>query len=442
MSKNKIGLIIPTCSDLNRGDQALVLETMRVMKKTMNIENIYMMSNKETSQCEAFGLKTFKDILKHPSRFTKHSNNIKYNRTLKLKWGIIATFDFLFSVLLLNKFTRNITKLFADKDTKNSLNLYEKADAIFVKGGGFMHDYSGGLVGRYIMYYQVFHIKLALSMKKKVFIMPNSFGPFKNKKNIKFLNKLLDKCQFISARESISANGNSNGLKRNIELYPDLGFFLQTNIKERDNIKKYLTNKYNMNFNKEKYIAITARPYRFYESDNPELSKKIYIEAFSHIAKDINDLGFIPVFVVHTRAENAHENDEICIDEIIEQIEKGVKYIKVKDDNLTCVDLKNIYSLCEAIIGTRFHSVIFSLANLVPAIAITYGGNKGQGIMRDMGLQDYAIKIEELNYTKLYEKLNLLLNHKEEQKKKIQEYLNDANDRYNIMLKKIQRLGE
>lgn len=442
MKKCKIGLIIPTCSDLNRGDQALVLETMRVMKSSMDIEDIYMMTNDTVSQCEKFGLKSFEDILKHPSRFNKHSNNIKYSKKLKLKWGIIATFDFLFSIFLLNRFTRCLVKFLSSKNIKRSLDLYEKSDVIFVKGGGFLHDYSGGMVGRYTMYYQVFHIKLALAMKKKVFIMPNSFGPFKNKKNIKNLNRLLDKCQFVSARESISANGNSNGLNRNIELYPDLGFFLQNTSYERDNIKKYLVKNYHMDFDKQRYIAITARPYRFYESDNPELSKEKYIEAFSRIAKDINNLGFIAVFVVHTRAENAHENDELCIDEIIKHIEDGVKYIKIKDDNLTCKDLKNIYSFCEAIIGTRFHSVIFSLSNLIPAIAVTYGGNKGQGIMRDIGIEDYAIKIEELNYIKLFEKLNSLLNNMEKQKDKIQKYINDANEKYDIMVKKIQKLGE
>ena len=43
-NKEKIGLIIPACSDLNRGDQALVLETMEVMKKALKIKKL---SNKK-----------------------------------------------------------------------------------------------------------------------------------------------------------------------------------------------------------------------------------------------------------------------------------------------------------------------------------------------------------------------------------------------------------
>ncbi len=133
-NKEKIGLIIPACSDLNRGDQALVLETKEVMEKALNIKNIYMMCNNEVSQCERFGLKPFANILKHPSRATKHTSNLTYNKMLKIKWGIVASFDFIVSMLLLNKVTRKITKCFLDKKTNEAIQLYEKADAIFIKG--------------------------------------------------------------------------------------------------------------------------------------------------------------------------------------------------------------------------------------------------------------------------------------------------------------------
>ncbi len=439
-NKEKIGLIIPACSDLNRGDQALVIETMNVMKKSLKINDIYMMSNNEITQCERFGLKPFKTILKHPSRLTKKSSNIKYNSLLKIKWGFIAVFDFLTSMLIMNKITRAIVMKFASKELKKSLTLYKNADAIFVKGGGFMHDYSGGLVGRYTMYYQVYHIQLALKMKKKVYILPNSFGPYKNKRNVKFLNKILDQCQFVSARESISADGKTNGLGRDIPLYPDLGFFLEGEDKEKT--KKYLKEKYHMDIEKQKYIAITARPYRFYEANDPEKSKEDYIDAFAKIAKYIYKLGYIPLLVVHTRAQNSHENDEVCIKQIIERMDKDVKYIEIKDDSLTCKDLKTIYSFCDAIIGTRFHSVIFAIDSLVPAIAVTYGGNKGQGIMRDMGLQNYAIKIEELNYTILKQKLDELLKNRDQEIERMKQYIASAKIEYSKMIKEIQKAEE
>ncbi len=302
-----------------------------------------------------------------------------------------------------------------------------------------MHDYAGGIIGRYTMYYQLFHIRLALKMKKPVYIMPNSFGPFKSQKNVKILNKILDKCKFISARESISASKTSNGLNRDIPLFPDLGFFLQG--EEKQNIEKYLE-KYSINLHEEKYVAITARPYRFYNTENPEYRYEMYKQSFVQIIEYISSLGYVPLLVVHTRAQNNHENDEICIQEIVKCLSKNCKYIIIKDDDLTCRDLKTIYGICDAIIGTRFHSVIFSIDNGVPAIAVTYGGNKGQGIMKDMGLEEYAIKIEEMNYETLKAKFDKLLLDKEEIKIKINNYIEKSNVEYEKMIKEIQMLEE
>ena len=60
------------------------------------------------------------------------------------------------------------------------------------------------------------------------------------------------------------------------------------------------------------------------------------------------------------------------------------------------MQLKQVYSHFQAIIGTRFHSVIFSIASCVPALAIAYGGNKSRGIMRDNKLEQYVIDIDEV----------------------------------------------
>lgn len=436
MEENKIAIIIPSCSDLNRGDQALTLETMNVIKKSNLANEFYMMSDAETTQSQKYGLKEFRPILKHPSRFDKTSNNLNYNIILKIRWGIIAIFDLINSKLILNKFTRKIFLIFSSKETRKSLELYNKASVCFVKGGGFLHDYSGGLVGLYTMYYHLYHIKLALSMGKEVYIMPNSYGPFKNKNNVKKLNKILDKCKFVAARESLSALSATNGLNRNINLFPDLAFFLEQS--DRVNMKNYLTKNYEYN-DKQKYVGITVRPYRFYGSPNPEEKYNEYKKIFVSFIKYLNQHNYIPLLIVHTRAENDHENDEKCINEIVNLLDNKDNYLVIKDDNLDCKDLKTIYSFCDYLIGTRFHSVIFSLSNEVPSIAITYGGNKGDGIMKDIGLSDYAIKISELNFKQLVQVFENLEQNRMNIIKKIQNYKKKINEDYNILIRSIKK---
>ena len=55
-------------------------------------------------------------------------------------------------------------------------------------------------------------------------------------------------------------------------------------------------------------------------------------------------------------------------------------------------------------IGTRFHSVIFSLNVNVPSIAIAYGGNKGKGIMNFLGNDDFSIDMDKISHETLVDK--------------------------------------
>jgi colanic acid/amylovoran biosynthesis protein len=54
------------------------------------------------------------------------------------------------------------------------------------------------------------------------------------------------------------------------------------------------------------------------------------------------------------------------------------------------------------------------LAERVPSVAITYGGNKGQGIMSDLGLSDYAISISEFNAEKVIHTFTKLSENREQ----------------------------
>lgn len=434
---NKVSLIIPKCTDLNRGDQALVLETLRIIRDTYNSNEIYMMTSGESTQCVNEGLKTFSDILKHPSRFSKESSNIKYTFMLKIRWGIIAVFDLLVSLLLLNKISRGILYPFLNKETKKSIKLYETCESCFVKGGGFMHDYNGGMIGIYTTYYQMYHILFAQKFNKPVYIMPNSYGPFKSDISKKIVNKILNKCKLVTSRESISANSDTNGLNRNIELYPDLAFFLENN--DDFNAVQYLKDK-NIDIENEKYIAITVRPYRFSEYDNPKEKYDKYKKAFISFIIWLNSKNYKPLLVVHTRAENQHENDESCIREICELIEDKSMYKILKDDMLSCRDLKSIYNCCQYVVGTRFHSVIFSMTNKVPAIAVTYGGNKGEGIMRDVDNYKYAIKISELSFETLKNKFQELEKNRDLVIKNIENYLIRADESKKTLINRINEI--
>jgi len=376
-------IVIPDCSDLNRGDQALVWETIRLAKDAGFVGDFYIQSEPYLAkQSIEQGLSCFSPILKHPSRNNK-TKNVKYGSAIKLKWGIIAIFDLLVSlfVLLIAPFRK--MDFLLSNETKSTLNLYRESKAAFVKGGGFLQSY-GGITTFYFIYYHLYPIYLANRMGMPVFIMPNSFGPLDGFSSKWQVRKALSKCKHISCRESISYDYMTLTFPDiKFKLTDDLGFYLQPDPTVDFPFEKF-----------GKMVAITARPYRFPEHDkgNSDYYRK-YISAISEVAKHIFSKGYMPVFVQHTLAINEHEDDKKCIDDVCKLLNYG-EYRVIENREYNCRQLKQVYSHFQAIIGTRFHSVIFSIASCVPALAIAYGGNKSRGIMRDNKIEQYVIDID------------------------------------------------
>jgi colanic acid/amylovoran biosynthesis protein len=104
---------------------------------------------------------------------------------------------------------------------------------------------------------------------------------------------------------------------------------------------------------------------------------------------------------VHTLGPSAHENDEIAVKEVVNKVQAKERCRIIKDFNLNCYDMMQLYSQCSYFIGTRFHSVIFAQNQNVPTISISYGGNKGTGIMADLGLSQYVLSIDEVEFSTL-----------------------------------------
>lgn len=170
--------------------------------------------------------------------------------------------------------------------------------------------------------------------------------------------------------------------------YPDLGYYLEneSEINPNDYMGRSLASGKNI-------VGITLRPWRFPEAKDPTERYDNYISAFSEFIQYLNGKGYFVCLFVHTLGPSAHENDEIAINDVIAQLRGKGEFEIVKDANLNCYDVMRLYSECSYFIGTRFHSVIFSQNQNVPTIAISYGGNKGNGIMSDLGLSRFVLSI-------------------------------------------------
>ena len=200
-------------------------------------------------------------------------------------------------------------------------------------------------------------------------------------------------------------------------LSPDLAFNLKPAQLDKDEVFAA----YNIPADR-KVVAITVRPYRFPDASDPKAAYEFFKRGVTDFVEWLYEQGYIAVFVNHTLAVNSHENDYACITEVAKMLPEG-HYRVISNSDYDCQDLKRLYSFCDYIVGTRFHSVIFSLASGVPGLAISYVGNKSVGIMADMGLADYVLHIGSVTSDELEAKFTALVRNEGDVKDKLEAYM-------------------
>lgn len=409
-------LILPTNLDLNRGDQALVWEAVRLVEDIYGKNNVsykIMAADKgedaevQKVQTRKRGYTFINQLLEHPGRNVKkkESDRNSYSVVTLFQWGTQAIIDYLRTFWLLSSFSfvRSVGKIFLSDNGKKVIKAFEDADVIYVKGGGFIHSF-GSMTDIYFSYYLLFHIRLALALGKNVYILPNSVGPLHNLIARRMTVKTLKRCKLVSVRENISLNF-LHSLGVDARYYPDFGFYLRPAKKD---FTTYLQ-EHSVPMNKKK-VVLTLRPNRFTGMHNSHQLYINYLDGICELVKYLVSEDFHVTFFAHTLGPSSHEDDRIAINDVRSRLSNNIladtSYIE--DFSLTCEDVEKIYSYYDYMVGTRFHSVIFSLNVGTPAIAIAYGGNKGKGIMNVLGNDEFSIDMDKIDNINLVNKFKLL----------------------------------
>ncbi|MGR5246772.1 polysaccharide pyruvyl transferase family protein [Vibrio sp. PNB23_22_6] len=426
-------LIVPACTDLNRGDQALVWEAAYLIEDSFgkNCEiGIVDYGNsdedryKQSEQTRRAGFKVFRNIIENPKRVIKNTG-VHDSRWTVLQAGIQALIDFVkHFLLLLLPYEFIFGVFFKKQEYLDSFTFLKDSECIVVKGGGFLHTY-GKIGDLYYLWFGLYYLLLGIRLKKKIIFLPNSVGPitgFSNRKLVQFVLSRVDK---LYARESISHEYLKSMGVLNSELAFDLGYYSKEKDTVRDEAKNVIAIKNNV-----KKIGITVRPYRFPHSSDPIERYENYIATIAKYCNKNPDIEFY--FIVQVQGPSKHETDLIAINDVISQLDKSIRY-KVVDGDFDYKDMMTVYKGLDYLIGTRFHSVIFSQVMGVPSMAIAYGGNKSKGIMEDIHLGEYVVAIEEITF----EKLNVMMNNLQNNQAAYKDKLEIATNRINLERNKV-----
>lgn len=394
-------MIVNGWSDMNRGDSAILLGMIWLIRKQFPDGSICVMSefgeDDPNFASSYWVIKLYyPDVQILPALFPYPRGERKFYKLVNaaLTSAISCT------VLALPAIGRYLFRG-PKADTWKALI---ESDALLSKGGHIFYFSRCSFQALYAFFKHAFPLLLGARLGKKTALYAQSVGPF-NGRLCRLLAKwFFDRLSVISVRENISLNALQGlGVARAARLIPDAAFVLSAG----NGGKKLIFD--------ERPVIVTPRQWGFDDKKTFEN----YMKTLALIVEWFSLEGYKVLIVSHTIGPTPGEDDRIAV-RCLYKITRSKENVQILDtEGLTAHDLIRAYASARLLIGTRFHSVIFAMLSGTPVIAISYFGPKTFGIMKSLGLEQFVFDISDLDVVKLRSTIQHVLEHEGEIRKEI-----------------------
>lgn len=227
---------------------------------------------------------------------------------------------------------------------------------------------------------------ICIKLNKKIVIMPQTLGPFKNVFVKNVAKKILNNADYVFVRDEISKNIAKKDLniKQEITYIPDMAFYM----KPSENVK--ISNFINNDTNKEIIgINISALLYNGgYTRNNMFDLKADYKKLVRMIIDEFMKMDNINVMLVPhvlTNYTEVEDDFRVC-NSIKKELDKIYpNRIFTVDKHYSEDEVKSIISGCDFFIGSRMHACIGAISTQVPTAPVAYS-RKFIGIWDKLGL--------------------------------------------------------
>ena len=410
--------LIHCYTDKNKGDAAIIIATTQLLNDVDKNADISLFSTYGLNDAR---LESDHNIIKkyanriYPGCFYEAEIPFNFKHD---KWRVLTfLWIFLKSLLMLISKNKYFLSIFLKKEEVYGIKTFLDSDVIISKGGSFLVTENSSLRQTLSLIRMLYPFILATRYNKKIVIFSQSLGPVEGKFNKWLFEKVLSSIDTIYLRESLCIE-NYDSVEKvcekvHCEIIPDTAFYLKA---DDDSLPIDIKDeKYNVGYtlvdHDFKYVESVKEVEKRRENyKNSIISSMKYLvdmkEAEIHIFPQVRvDISFLG-------------HNDMKISQEIQSVFKGTKYEKYVhfyNENWTPIQLRNLYERMDIFIGTRLHSVIFSLSVGTPSINIAYHGTKSQGILAGISdLKQYVVDINTIEETLLINKIqNLLENHSE-----------------------------
>lgn len=286
--------------------------------------------------------------------------------------------------------------------------LYEQADLIVPVGGGYIRSRKG-LAMRFNIPLLLHPLLFGYLLGKPTILYSQSVGPFQNKLEEQMVAFVLKRMTLILLREDTSrALLTSMGVTANVSRAIDSGFLLRST--EKVDIRREYTIPA-----RKLLVGVTVRSWLKGEAQTAyEKAVASSLDALIETAKA--HVIFIP------QVTASKGDDDRLVSNRVYDFMRHKRASTVINDTPDHHRIKSLYDNLDILLGTRFHSVIFSLTSYVPVLAIEYE-HKTSGIMRDLKLEGWVVKIEEATAENLTKNLQKLVREQAQYRDHLRRYL-------------------
>lgn len=401
-------------TDQNKGDAAIIVATTQLLRRLDAEAEIAMFStygpNDKKFKTEHEFISKFADSI-HPGMFYQPQPmllGLDVSRILHFGW---ITFKFLMLLISRNKY---FLRLFFSKVEITGISEFLLSDVIISKGGSYITTQNKSLRQSFSLITMLYPFILAKRYGKKMVIFSQSLGPVKGKVNQLLMKYSLSSLSKIYLREAECMKEYAEIAELqslvDISIIPDTAFCLEA--VSNYAIHDVIIDKQDMNIG----LTIVDHAFKYIENNDEKLKridcyKQAILDLIDHVVKKFDAKVHIFPQVIVANSHLGH--NDVRISKEIESIchSKGlagsVKY-HFKDYNP--MQLRIMYSEMDLFIGTRLHSVIFSLSQCVPSINISYHGTKSRGILGAItGFENNVISIDDISTQVLIEKFETLM---------------------------------
>ena len=402
-------LITHAYSRENKGDAAI----LSVLLKELNI-----IFPNATIVVSAYD-KLDKSSLFEGYRIIPNSMYVSIHRHDNIIFKLLHTFYIEFSLVvwsLIYKLTKINLLIIVPQDTRELIDEYFNADLIVPIGGGYLRS-KKGIKESINLILLLTPIYICSNLNKSIILFSQSIGPIGTNLQKHMVKSVLNKVDLILAREDHTTKlMHDIGVNDKLVIRTvDAGFLF--NESKTVNLSEFLENQ-NIAENKT-IVGITVR--KWMNKQKQDYFEAQIAEFINKVNKESKGNKFIFIFIPQVTSTVHNDDDRDVASRIYQKVNDTTQVINLTT-NFDHFKLKSMYANLDYIIGTRFHSVIFSLTSYVPAIAIEYEF-KTSGIMNDLHLSKWVILIEEVNSENLYILFNELVNKNEEYLNTLKLYL-------------------